>query len=196
MTFNAHVEDVDGNALSVIWSIDGKDRYTQQVAAAGPPTSADVTYTYTMTPGDHSVRVTVLDGSVSASCDVAMALHKDDQDPVIACPRDVVVGVDPGQCVAVVTFSAKATDNCPDVAMTCEPASGTPFPIGSTTVTCTASDTAGNVAECAFNVTVQMINRCPQNDGFWRQNPTAWPVGSIQLGNQVYNRSQLTPLLR
>ena len=49
MTFSAHVEDVDGNALSVVWNIDGRDRYTQQVAAAGPPTSAEVTFTYTLT---------------------------------------------------------------------------------------------------------------------------------------------------
>jgi hypothetical protein len=57
-------------------------------------------------------------------------------------------------------------------------------------------DTAGNVAECAFTVLVQIINRCPQNDGFWRQNLSGWPVNSMQLGAQVYTRSQVSPLLR
>jgi hypothetical protein len=196
VVLNAHVEDVDGNALSVVWNIDGRDRYTQQVAAAGPPTAADVTYSYTMTPGDHIVKVTVLDGSLSASCDVAVSLRGDTQDPIVSCPRDVSVPVDPGHCSAIVAFSPKVTDNCPDVGAVCEPASGSAFPIGVTTVTCTATDTAGNVAACSFNVAVQIINRCPRNDGYWRQNLGAWPVSSIQIGNQVYTKSQLTPLLR
>ena len=33
VTLTAHVEDVDADALSVIWNIDGRDRFTQQVAA-------------------------------------------------------------------------------------------------------------------------------------------------------------------
>jgi uncharacterized protein YjiK len=37
----------------------------------------------------------------------------------------------------------------------CEPASPGPFPIGTTTVTCTASDTAGNTGSASFHVTVQ-----------------------------------------
>jgi hypothetical protein len=95
-----------------------------------------------------------------------------------------------------VTFSPKATDNCPDVSADCEPPSGSVFPIGTTTVTCTATDTSGNTADCAFAVVVQITNRCPQNDAYWRQNPANWPVASMTLGNQVYSRSQLIPLLR
>jgi hypothetical protein len=196
ITLSAHVEDVDGNALSVIWNIDGRDRYTQQVAAGGPPTAAEATYSYTMTPGDHAIKVTVLDGSLSASCDLAISLRGDTQEPVVTCPRDVSASVDPGRCTAVVTFAPKAADNCPDVAAACEPPSGSAFPVGLTTVTCTATDTAGNVAECSFNVAVQVINRCPRNEGYWRQNPGAWPVSTVQLGGHAYNRTQLSPLLR
>lgn len=196
VTLSARVEDVDGNALSVVWNIDGRDRYTQQVAAGGPPTSADVTFSYTMTPGDHVVKVTALDGSLLASCDVTVSLRGDTQEPLVSCPRDIAVPVDPAHCTAIVAFSPKVTDNCPDTSFVCEPASGSAFPIGVTTVTCTATDAAGNVAACSFNVAVQVVNRCPQNDGHWRMNLGAWPITSLQIGNQVYTRSQLTPILR
>jgi hypothetical protein len=190
-----HVEDADGNALSVIWNIDGLDRYTQQVPAAGPPTSTNLTFTFNFTPGDHGVKVTASDGSLVSSCESLVSVQKDAQDPVIACPRDITVATDPGHCSAIVTFTPKATDNCPDVSVVCDPPSGSAFPIGVTTVICSATDVAGNVSACSFNVAVQISNRCPQNDAFWRQNPGAWPVASLTLGNQVYSKGQLIGLL-
>lgn len=196
VTLTAHVEDVDGNALSVVWTIDGRERYTQQVPAGGPPTVADLSYAYDFTPGDHAIKVTVGDGSLTGVCETVFTFQKDTQNPVIVCPRDISLPTDPGSCTALVTFTPRATDNCPDVAVACDPPSGTSFPIGTTTVTCTATDTSENVAECAFTVTVQVSNRCPHNDRFWRQNGGAWPVNSLTLGNQVYSKSQLLPLLR
>jgi hypothetical protein len=189
-----HVEDADGDALSVVWNADGKDRFTQQVPAGGPPTSTNLTFSYTFTPGDHGVKVTVSDGTVSTSCDTSVTVDKDKQPPVIVCPADLVVPVDPGQCTALVTFTPKASDNCPDVNVVCDPPSGTAFPIGATPVTCTATDVAGNVSRCGFTVAVQVGNRCPQNDAYWRQNPGAWPVNSLVLGNQIYTKSQLIAL--
>ena len=38
--------------------------------------------------------------------------------------------------------------------MTCTPASGSTFPIGATTVTCTATDARGNTGSASFTVTV------------------------------------------
>ena len=61
-------------------------------------------------------------------------------------------------CGAVVEFApATATDNCPGVtvAQTGGLASGETFPVGTTTVTFTATDSAGNTAACAFDVTVR-----------------------------------------
>jgi hypothetical protein len=55
-----------------------------------------------------------------------------------------------------VTYSATATDdvNGP-VFVSCDPASGTSFAIGSTTITCTASDFSGNLATKTASVTIQ-----------------------------------------
>jgi hypothetical protein len=56
---------------------------------------------------------------------------------------------------AVVTFSASATDIVDGSRpVTCTPASGSTFPLSSTTVTCSSSDTRGNTATDSFNVTI------------------------------------------
>jgi len=79
----------------------------------------------------------------------------DCQSPTIHCPDDKKVCNDPGKCSAVVTFTASANDNCDGtLTPTCDPASGSTFAIGTTPVTCTVQDAAGNPARCSFNVTV------------------------------------------
>ncbi len=56
---------------------------------------------------------------------------------------------------AVVSFSAVATDLVDgDVPVTCTPPSGSSFPVGSTTVTCAATDAAGNTGTVSFVVAV------------------------------------------
>jgi len=57
----------------------------------------------------------------------------------------------------VVTYTATAADAVDgSVSVACAPASGSTFPIGSTTVACTAADAAGNVASASFVVTVNV----------------------------------------
>jgi hypothetical protein len=77
---------------------------------------------------------------------VALA-GKDKTPPVIASHPDVVVMVN-GITSAAVTYTVPtATDNVDHtVAVSCTPVSGSVFPLGKTTVTCTAHDAAGNIA--------------------------------------------------
>lgn len=96
----------------------------------------------------------------TANC-VFDIIVEDNENPVITnCPPDIPVNTDPGQCSAVVTWSAPdVSDNCTvapiiDLAAGSLPA-GSPFPIGSTDVTYEAQDAAGNDAtDCVFTVTV------------------------------------------
>lgn len=78
------------------------------------------------------------------------------------CPADVTVAADAGEgdgCVgAVHEFTAPAIDNCGVVTVECDPPSGTVFPVGTTGVTCTATDDCGNVSSCEFDVTVTETN--------------------------------------
>lgn len=87
--------------------------------------------------------------------------------PEITCPPAKTVNNDPGLCAAKVVFPAPTTvSDCP-VTTACSPASGSSFPVGNTTVTCTATDQLGNKGTCTFIITVKdnekpSIN-CPAN---------------------------------
>src|ERR1019366_7011934 len=69
--------------------------------------------------------------------------------PVLTVPNDITVEAASASGAAV-TFSATATDNA---TVTCSPASGATFPLGTTTVACSAS-TAGGTSSDTFHVTV------------------------------------------
>jgi len=82
----------------------------------------------------------------------------DTQPPTITCPANLTAVTNQNACqiaaCLVVTFPPPtASDNCPGVVVACNPPSGSCFPIGVTTVVCTATDTAGNTATCSFTVT-------------------------------------------
>lgn len=73
--------------------------------------------------------------------------------PEITCPGNIVL---PGEQPQVVTYTASATDECDshlDVPV-CTPPSGSTFPVGITTVTCTATDCDNNMSTCTFTVAV------------------------------------------
>ena len=89
----------------------------------------------------------------SASCTQQITIE-DNTPPSITCPADISVSTDPGQCAAVVTYNATATDGCGNASVTFSTASGSSFPTGTTAVTATATDDCGNTASCTFNVGV------------------------------------------
>ena len=68
-------------------------------------------------------------------------------------PANIVVGND----AATVTYADATASDLVDgpLSATCAPASGTRFPLGTTTVTCAATDAAGNKGTHSFTVTVQ-----------------------------------------
>src|SRR5262249_12098735 len=39
-------------------------------------------------------------------------------------------------------------------------------------------------------------NTCPVGLGFWKNHPSAWPVGTLMLGSQTYTESELLGVLR
>jgi hypothetical protein len=69
-------------------------------------------------------------------------------------PANITAPNDPGFATAVVNYTATATDNAGPVTPNCSPQSGTAFLIGTTTVTCTATDGSGNTASGSFLVAV------------------------------------------
>lgn len=91
----------------------------------------------------------------------------DTSDPILeSCPDDITVESQPPNCEAVVTYAApEAADNCgPSPSVVCDPPSGSTFLVGTTAVTCTATDECDNTALCSFDVTVDVPSDL-DNDG-------------------------------
>jgi hypothetical protein len=106
--------------------------------------------------GATTVTITAEDSSGNQASASFTVTVEDDEAPVITVPDDIVVSNDPGQAGAVVTYAAATvTDNSDDcITPGYSKASGTFFPLGATTVTVTAEDSAGNVTTESFTVTV------------------------------------------
>jgi hypothetical protein len=95
----------------------------------------------------------------SSTCGQTITVN-DTTAPDVTCPADVTVKAEAGCEGAHVTFaSATAQDNCDNaLPTTCDPPSGSFFPLGPTTVTCSATDACGNIGSGTFTVTVEPIN--------------------------------------
>ena len=74
--------------------------------------------------------------------------------PVITVPAGVTVDAT-GPTGAVARYTATAVDETSTATLACSPASGSRFAAGKTTVTCKATDAAGNAATKSFVVTVR-----------------------------------------
>ncbi len=98
---------------------------------------------------------TAFDPSSNTSACTQTVTVTDNQPTTITCPGNLTVANDPGQCFALVNFTANATDNCPGVTVVCNPPSGSIFPKGATTITCTTKDSGGATVSCSFIVTVE-----------------------------------------
>lgn len=105
--------------------------------------------------GTTTVECTATDAAGNAStCSFEVTVTADQTPPAIECPAPISVscaGPEGGR----VQFTVTVTDECdPSPRVVASPASGSTFPIGTTTVTVTATDASGNSAECTFDVTV------------------------------------------
>ncbi|MCB9234635.1 MAG: HYR domain-containing protein [Bacteroidia bacterium] len=74
--------------------------------------------------------------------------------PAIVCPADITVNTTTGQCDGVATYIATDPVGIPASTITYTIAPGSTFPLGSTTVTATATNSVGS-SSCSFIVTVE-----------------------------------------
>jgi hypothetical protein len=100
--------------------------------------------------GSHSVILTVSDGQSSASCTATVTVV-DITAPVIACPAERIVEATGPEGAQVTPAAAAVSDACG--ATVSGPSAGT-YPLGTTAVTYTATDAAGNSASCTTAIHV------------------------------------------
>jgi hypothetical protein len=137
------------NPLAYQWQKDGND-LTGETGS-----SFSLSPAFFGVAGDYRVIVSNSGGSVTSS--VAIVTVADTTGPVLSLPGDITANRnrDGG---AVVNFSATGNDACAgSVIVTCTPSSGSLFPMGQTSVACSANDGHGNTSSGGFTVTVQDV---------------------------------------
>lgn len=136
-TVNAAATDASG---SITWT---------QTPAAGTPVSVGV----------HEITLTAHDpGQNSSSCTTTFTVV-DDIAPALSCPTSLDAVAWESGCTVAVHYSATATDGCGATTLSFSHPSGSLFDEGTTNVTVTATDLAGNILTCSFPVHV----RAPQS---------------------------------
>ena len=137
--------DFYSGTVNVKWTV--KDDDSRIVSSTG---CADATVTEDTAGKTITCAATSRGGTTTKSVTIA----RDTAAPALTTPAALVRQAD-GADGATVTFDASATDAIdPSPVVACTPASGARFAVGTTTVTCTATDAAGNSASKSFDIIV------------------------------------------
>src|SRR5205807_958493 len=73
----------------------------------------------------------------------------------LSCPAPQTIPSNNGADASVTFPLATAAGGTPPIGVTCTPASGSLFSVGTSTVTCVAIDSQRQTASCSFAITVQ-----------------------------------------
>jgi uncharacterized delta-60 repeat protein len=136
---------------NVTWTVTSTDNCVLgPVVQCAPPGGA------TFPLGTSTVTCIAMDASGNSSQCTFPVIILDAEPPTLWCPPDFLGIVDLGQCSkSNVTWTVVAGDNCTvNPTVSCVPASGTAFPVGTNRVTCSAVDASGNTNSCRFTVTI------------------------------------------
>lgn len=128
-------------------------------AEGATPLGTGAMLTVNLPVGVHTITLTVTDTGGGSDTDDVVITVQDTLAPDITCPSNVVVTLPANSTatsMAVNYPAVTATDDCSSsVTVNSSPASGSVFPVGTTTVNATADDGAGHVSNCSFTVTVK-----------------------------------------
>jgi hypothetical protein len=134
------------SAVSVSWSVSDPET---GIASSTGCTASNLT---TDTGGTTLTCSATNNFGLSNTASVSIKIDKGA--PVLSLPSDITTAAT-GPSGAIVNYSASATDDMdPSVSVSCSPASGSTFSMGTTTVNCSSTDEAGNTASGSFLVTV------------------------------------------
>jgi hypothetical protein len=147
-----------GDVLAIVlWSAEQIGSYGWQAASTGNPPASPLyprgAQFFRNTNNPTWGNPIISDMGFRTFVDTSAQPH-DQTAPVLALPGPFSVAAT-SAAGAALTFTASATDDTdltPEV--TCTPVSGSTFPLGLTSVTCTATDASGNSSQGTFTVTV------------------------------------------
>ena len=105
--------------------------------------------------GVTTVTCSAVDAAGNSGSNTFTVEVQDQTKPVVTVPADITAEATSAAGATVTWIGVSAVDDVSGpVTATCDETSGSVFPLGPTTVTCTAQDAAGNVGENSFTVTV------------------------------------------
>ena len=106
--------------------------------------------------GETTETYSVTDGAgLTANCSFTITVIEIGPPVITNCPTTITQGNDPGVCEAIVSWvepTASDDGSISSFTKTHEP--GSVFPVGTTTVTYTATDNDGNTTDCSFDVII------------------------------------------
>jgi hypothetical protein len=163
--FNVVVTDTTAPVVTTPANIVvGNDAATVTYANATATDLVDGTLTASCSPasgttfalGTTTVTCSATDAAGNTGTNTFTVEVQDVTKPIITVPVDQTVEAT-GANGATVTYPAVTADDDVDgsLPVTCSKASGTVFALGTTKVTCSATDAAGNIGDSSFTVTVQ-----------------------------------------
>jgi hypothetical protein len=143
-------EDIDNNIVLFQWRLEGPTGEVIGDIQGDFQTVIDVNQEL----GAQDYFLSVIDAFWQISGDTATVLVVDTTKPEITCPDDQTLECESGG--ASLVFNATASDVCfENPSVSCNPDSGSFFPLGETSVLCNATDGSDNSNDCDFTVTVQ-----------------------------------------
>lgn len=145
--------DEDACQTAVSWNtITAEDNCSEEVQITSSFNSGDI-----FQIGESTVEVTARDNSGNETTTSFKVTVEDNTAPtVVSCPNDITVSAK-GNCESLANWEIpEFTDNCDiDLSITSSHNPREIFPLGTTLVTYTAIDDAGNEKSCSFNVIVE-----------------------------------------
>ena len=148
--------DGPGKLSTDMCGISGNDRtsWTHTFDQVGTYNYHDWVYQNSAQRPEGVVNV-VASGAPSPSSQLPVMTTGDTTPPAVNVYQSTMTNSTSNPAGKIIEFTAFVSDNVGVVSgPTCIPASGSLFPVGTTTVTCIATDTAGNVGTGGYTVTV------------------------------------------
>ena len=145
---NITAEATSASGASVTYAVTATDDFDPSPVVSCSPASGS-----TFALGTTTVNCTATDAASNSSSGSFTVTVVDTTAPALSVAN--VTAEATSAAGAAVIYSASATDAVdPSPSVSCTPASGGTFPLGATTVNCTATDAAGNSSSGSFTVTV------------------------------------------
>jgi hypothetical protein len=153
---------IGGDALNHSMTVEAKTAFVDPGATASDNCTVNLNNAITKTGsvntntvGTYTLTYTVNDGHGNSSSITRTVNVVDTTPPTISCLSPITVDATSAIGTVVTYPKPASSDTVSAVTVTCTPASGSTFPIGTTRVQCTAKDVSQNSSYCTFTVTVR-----------------------------------------